>query len=380
MNSKIHGELNRNPVRVVYTGVREKQGANLNTWITIAFSAITTLSIAISLLIAIWIFVKLAGRKISWLPTAYRSLRPRLRFFIITLALMFSVLAVNQPNDFWWNVTSRSMIILLILSAGFLIQEIVNYSVSQVIARFENGDQSDAQVRRITTQLRMLRRLAKAIISVLAVGLALFTFPAVQGVGAGLLASAGVLSVIGGLAAQSVLGNLFAGVQLAFGNAIRVGDVVVVEGEWGTIGEITLSYVVVYIWDERRLIVPSTHFTSKSFETWTRNDSKVLGTIYLDLDWRVPLDRLKAEFNSFLDGNPLWDKRTSSVLVTKATGGFIRIRLLVSAENSSKQWDLRCAVREHMVRWLQANHPESLPVSRVQLTEPTQSAKPKSTK
>tara|TARA_B100000902_G_scaffold386388_1_gene428992 strand:- start:645 stop:1703 length:1059 start_codon:yes stop_codon:yes gene_type:complete len=352
----------------------------LNTWITIAFSAITTLSIAISLLIAIWIFVKLAGRKISWLPTAYRSLRPRLRFFIITLALMFSVLAVNQPNDFWWNVTSRSMIILLILSAGFLIQEIVNYSVSQVIARFENGDQSDAQVRRITTQLRMLRRLAKAIISVLAVGLALFTFPAVQGVGAGLLASAGVLSVIGGLAAQSVLGNLFAGVQLAFGNAIRVGDVVVVEGEWGTIGEITLSYVVVYIWDERRLIVPSTHFTSKSFETWTRNDSKVLGTIYLDLDWRVPLDRLKAEFNFFLDGNPLWDKRTSNVLVTKATGGFIRIRLLVSAENSSKQWDLRCAVREHMVRWLQANHPESLPVSRVQLTEPTQSAKPKSTK
>ncbi len=352
----------------------------MNTWITIAFSAITTLSIAISLLIAIWIFVKLAGRKIPWLPTAYRSLRPRLRFFVITLALMFSVLAVNQPEDFWWTVTSRSMIILLILSAGFLIQEIVNYSVSQVIARFENGDQSDAQVRRITTQLRMLRRLAKAIISVLAVGLALFTFPAVQGVGAGLLASAGVLSVIGGLAAQSVLGNLFAGVQLAFGNAIRVGDVVVVEGEWGTIGEITLSYVVVYIWDERRLIVPSTHFTSKSFETWTRNDSKVLGTVYLDLDWRVPLDRLKAEFNSFMDGNPLWDKRTSNVLVTKATGGLIRIRLLVSAENSSKQWDLRCEVREHMVRWLQANHPESLPVSRVQLTETAQFTKPKSVK
>lgn len=347
----------------------------MSIWITIAFSAIVTLSIAISLLIAIWVFVRLTGKKILWLPPAYQSIKPRLRFFIITLALMVSVLAVNQPNDFWWKLLSQSMIILLILSAGFLIQEVVNYSVLQVIARFESGDQSDAQVRRITTQLRMLRRLAKAIISVLAVGLALFTFPSVQGVGAGLLASAGVLSVIGGLAAQSVLGNLFAGVQLAFGNAIRVGDVVVVDGEWGTIGEITLSYVVVYIWDERRLIVPSTHFTSKSFETWTRNNSKVLGTIYLDLDWQVSLDRVKAEFNAFISGNALWDKRTSNVLVTKATGGFIQVRFLVSAENSSKQWELRCEVREHMVRWLQENHPEALPRSRVQLAEAPQPKK-----
>jgi small-conductance mechanosensitive channel len=166
-----------------------------------------------------------------------------------------------------------------------------------------------------------------------------------------------------------VLGNLFAGIQLAFSNAVRVGDVVVVEGEWGTIGEITLSYVVVYIWDERRLIVPSTYFTSKTFETWTRNSPKVLGTVFMDVDWRVPVDEIRQEFQSFIEQHPLWDHRASSVLVTDARGGFVEIRFLVSAEDSSKQWDLRCAVREHMVGWIQKNHPHSLPTARVSVEQ-----------
>jgi hypothetical protein len=174
-----------------------------------------------------------------------------------------------------------------------------------------------------------------------------------------------------------VLGNLFAGVQLAFSNAIRVGDVVVVEGEWGTIGEITLSYVVVHIWDERRLIVPSTHFTSSSFETWTRKSSQVLGTVYMDLDWRVPLESIRAEFDAFLSKNPLFDGRVSNVLVTGALGGYVQVRFLISARDSSGQWDLRCEVREHMVTWIQRNHPDALPVSRVSLDSPA-SARPTS--
>lgn len=342
----------------------------MNIWLTIGIAALITLTIAIALLFGLWLFVKIASRKIEWLTPAYEDIRPRLRFFVLTLALLVSVRIADRPDDLWWVALSQGLLILLILSGGFLIQEVVNYSVSRVIDRFEQGDQSDAEVRRITTQLRLLRRLANAIIGVLAIGFALFTFPAVQGVGAGLLASAGVLSVIGGLAAQSVLGNLFAGIQLAFSNAIRVGDVVVVEEEWGTIGEITLSYVVVYIWDERRLIVPSTYFTSKAFETWTRKSSQVLGTVYMDVDWRVPLDKVRQEFDSFLNDNPLWDKRTSSVLVTDARGGYVQLRFLISAEDSSKQWDLRCEVREHMVSWIQKNHPDALPLSRVALENP----------
>jgi len=348
----------------------------MDVWLTIGSSALVTLSIAVGVLFAIWLFVKIAGKRVDWLTPAYEDIRPRLRFFILTFALLMSTLMVNRPEDVWWVALSQGLLILLILSGGFLIQEVVNYAVSRVIDRLESGDQSDAEVRRMTTQLRFLRRLANVIIAILAIGFALFTFPAVQGVGAGLLASAGVLSVIGGLAAQSVLGNLFAGIQLAFSNAIRVGDVVVVEGEWGTIGEITLSYVVVYIWDERRLIVPSTHFTSKAFETWTRKNSKVLGTVYMDVDWRVPLDAIRTEFDRFLKKNPLWDKRASSVLITDARGGLVQIRFLISAEDSNKQWDLRCEVREHMVTWLQKNHPEALPHSRVSLeeTKPARSA------
>lgn len=347
----------------------------MDMWITIGSSALVTLSVAFAVLLAIWIFVKIAGKKAEWLAPAYEDIRPRLRFFVLTLALLTSTLVIEQPDNVWWVALTQGLLILLILSGGFLIQEIVNYSVSRVIQRFEDGDQSDAEVRRIATQLRLIRRLASVLIAILAIGFALFTFPAVQGIGAGLLASAGVLSVIGGLAAQSVLGNLFAGIQLAFSNAIRVGDVVVVEDEWGTIGEITLSYVVVYIWDERRLIVPSTHFTTKAFETWTRKTSQVLGTVFMDLDWRVPVDKVRQEFETFLAGNPLWDKRASGVVVTDARDGHVELRFLVSAKDSSQQWDLRCQVREHMVTWLQKNHPEALPVSRVSLENPEPSRK-----
>jgi Mechanosensitive ion channel. len=141
--------------------------------------------------------------------------------------------------------------------------------------------------------------------------------------------------------------------------------VVVVEGEWGTIGEITLSYVVVYIWDERRLIVPSTYFTQTPFETWTRNSPKVYGVVMVDMDWRVPVEEVRKEFHRFIETTDLWDKRTADCLVTDATGGFLQIRFVASAEDSSKQWSLRCLIREHMVEWVRENYPDALPSTRV---------------
>jgi len=215
----------------------------MNVWTQLAISASVSLGVAVALLFVIWLSVQIVSKRVHWLKPAYDDLRPRMRFFILVLALLLGVLSAQQTDALWWSITIRALVILAILAAGFLLQEVVNYIVSQFITRFEEGDQSDAETRRITTQLRLIRRLLNAVIALITIGMALFTFPQVQAVGAGLLASAGIVSVIGGLAAQSVLGNLFAGVQLAFSNAIRVGDVVVVEGEWGTIGEITLSYV-----------------------------------------------------------------------------------------------------------------------------------------
>ena len=341
----------------------------MDIWVPIGLSAFTTLSIALAVLFGAWLFVKIVGRRVDWLQPGYQAVRPRLRFFILTIALHFSFQVVDLSGEPWWLITSPIFLVVLILSGGFLVQAVVNFTVSQLIEKFEAEDQSDAETRRLATQFRLVRRLANAIIGILAVGFALFVFPQVQALGAGVLASAGVLSVVGALAAQAVLGNLFAGIQLAFSNAIRVGDVVVVEGEWGTIGEITLSYVVVHIWDERRLIVPSTHFTSNSFETWTRKSSKVMGTVYMDLDWRVPLDKVRKEFQSFLQKNPLFDGRVSSLLVTDAVGGYVQVRFLISASDSSRQWDLRCEVREHMVTWIQKNHPSALPVTRISLDD-----------
>ncbi|MDA7843812.1 mechanosensitive ion channel family protein [Pontimonas sp.] len=349
----------------------------MEIWVSIGLSALATLSIALIVLFGVWLFVRIVGRRIQWLQPGYNAIRPRLRFFILTVALHFSFQVVDLSGERWWLITSPLFLVALILSAGFLLQAAVNFAVSQFIDKFESEDQSDAETRRMATQLRLIRRLANAIIGILALGFALFVFPQVQALGAGVLASAGVLSVVGALAAQAVLGNLFAGIQLAFSNAIRVGDVVVVEGEWGTIGEITLSYVVVHIWDERRLIVPSTHFTSNSFETWTRKSSQVMGTVYMDLDWRVPLDKVRKEFESFLQGNPLFDGRVSSVLVTDAVGGYVQVRFLISASDSSQQWDLRCEVREHMVTWIQKNHPHALPITRVSLDAPAASPAPK---
>ncbi|MDF2555944.1 MAG: mechanosensitive ion channel protein MscS, partial [Microbacterium sp.] len=223
--------------------------------------------------------------------------------------------------------------------------------------------------RRIRTQTLIVRRLTIALIVIVAIGAALLTFPAVQAFGASVLASAGIASIIAGLAAQSVLANIFAGLQIAFSDALRVDDVVVVEGEWGRVGEITLSYVVLDLWDDRRLVLPCTYFTTTPFQNWTRQGSELLGSVELDLDWRVSPSRMRAHLDEVLATTDLWDGRASVLQVTEATGGLVRVRILVTAQDAPTLFDLRCAVREAMVTWVQSTMPAALPVQRVLMTE-----------
>jgi small-conductance mechanosensitive channel len=327
-------------------------------------------SIAIVQQIIIWAIAKVAGRKVPWIATLYPLIVRRIRLAVVFWALFATLSTVTPLDDLWWPLGQRVFLIGLILSLGYVLAGLSTFGLSRVIKRYaDDGDPDDPATRRITTQVQLIKRLVNVVIGVLSVGLALFTFPQVQSIGAGLLASAGLLSVVGALAAQSALGNLFAGIQLAFSNAIRVGDVVVVEGEWGRIGEITLTYVVINIWDERRLIVPSVYFTSKHFETWTRHNPKVLGVVMVDLDWRVPLADLRTYYDSVLAQTDLWDGRVSNVLVVDATGGYVRVRFLASASDSSKQWDLRCLIREKIVEWVQTHHPDALPVTRIAMNE-----------
>lgn len=271
----------------------------------------------------------------------------------------------------WWPAAQHLALVAVIFAGAWLVLGLATFGFERLVAREEHVPGAEGRRRR--TQIVVLHRLTLVAIGVLAIGLALFTFPAMRAVGTSVLASAGIVSIVAGLAAQSILGNLIAGIQLAFTDAVRVGDVVVVEGEWGRIGEINLSYVVVYIWDERRLVLPCSYFTSTPFETWTRQSDKVIGIVLLDLDWRVPIEAVRSKFFELVEASPAWDRRSAGVVVTDARGGLVTVRFTMSAKNSSDQWELRCRVREEMVTWLQREHPEALPRTRL-LLEPEQPA------
>lgn len=227
------------------------------------------------------------------------------------------------------------------------------------------------RARRFETQAQVVRRLVQVTVVIVGVVAILSTFAAARQAMATLLASAGLISVIAGLAAQQTLGNVFAGVQLAFTDAIRVGDVVVAndKGESGAIEEITLSYVVVRLWDERRLIVPSTSFTSASFENWTRRASAQLGTVEIQLDWAAPMALLRQKVEAILASTDLWDGRTWNVQMTASDTSTVTVRILVSATNSGNLWDLRCYIRESLIEWIVSEEPWIRPASRIQPQE-----------
>ncbi|RSN10487.1 mechanosensitive ion channel protein MscS [Nonomuraea sp. WAC 01424] len=226
------------------------------------------------------------------------------------------------------------------------------------------------RARRIRTQIALVRRIAAAVIIVIALGAMLFSFPQVRALGAGLLASAGIAGAVLGVAAQPTIGNMLAGLQLAFSDALRLDDVVVVEKEWGRIEELTLTYVVLRLWDERRLVLPVSYFTTNPFENWTRHGSRVLAVVFLRVDWAVPVPKLRDALYEFLQGNPLWDQKDWTLQVTDVLpNGLVELRALMSAADSPSSWDLKCDVREFLVNFVRDNYPDALPRFRVETPE-----------
>ncbi|MEO3791264.1 mechanosensitive ion channel family protein [Nonomuraea sp. B10E15] len=226
------------------------------------------------------------------------------------------------------------------------------------------------RARRIMTQIALVRRIASAAFIVIALGAMLFSFPQMRALGAGLLASAGIAGAIVGIAAQPTIGNALAGLQLAFSDALRLEDVVVVEKEWGRIEELTLTYVVLRLWDERRLVLPVSYFTQNPFENWTRHGSRVLAVVYLRVDWSVPVPKLREALYAFLQDNPLWDQKDWTLQVTDVLpNGLVELRALMSAADSPSSWDLKCDVREYLVEYVRENYPDALPRFRVDTPE-----------
>ncbi len=314
--------------------------------------------------------VQRLGRRSAVLHDVAQLTRRPVRATLMVIAASAVLRRVAEPDSGWRAFLDHALILVLIGTITWLLASLASVAERRVIARFAGGDagltDADRHRRKIRTQVTVLRRLVIAIVVVLGGAAALMTFPSFSDIGKTLFASAGVLSVVAGLAAQTSLGAAFAGIQIAFSDAIRVGDVVVLEDEWGRIEEITLTYVVVHLWDERRLVLPCTYFTTTPFQNWTRNATELLGTAELDVDFTVPFDEMRAELDRLLQANPLWDGRVGVLQVTDAVDGYVRVRMLVSAPNAGALFDLRCDVREGMVAWLQRANPGALPRRRLE--------------
>lgn len=328
------------------------------------FIAVTA-AVAAGLVLS-WLLRKIIlrlNRKRPELQATSRVARQPLRLSLCLIAVR-SALGLTATDETWLPAVDHFLLIASIAALAWFAVAMLLIVEAMVLGRYSVDVADNRHARRLRTQMILARRIAAVLVVVLASGSIMLTFPAIQALGAGLLASAGVLSIVAGLAVQTSLVNVFAGMQLAFTDAIRVGDVVVVEEEWGRIEEITLTYVVVHIWDDRRLILPSTYFTTTPFQNWTRRQSEVMGTVEFDLDWRVPLEDMRTELRELLAGTDLWDQRVGVLQITDATGGFVRVRILVSAADSAALFDLRCLIREAMVIFLQHGHPEALPQQR----------------
>jgi small-conductance mechanosensitive channel len=249
----------------------------------------------------------------------------------------------------------------LIGIVAVMLSEAVHTAAAFVLTRHRLDVADNLQARGIYTQVVVLKKVALTTIGIFTLASMLMVFDPVRQFGASILASAGIAGIVVGFAAQRSLATLLAGFQIAMTQPIRVDDVVIVENEWGKVEEITLTYVVVRIWDERRLIVPITFFIEQPFQNWTRSSSDLLATVFLHADYTLPVDALRAELTRVLRASPLWDGKVNVLQVTQATKQTIEIRALASASDASKAWDLRCDVREKLVTFLQHRHPSSLP-------------------
>ena len=294
----------------------------------------------------------------------YKPLQWTIVLLIIRIVLMAS-LPDEQTSDL-----NHILGIFLIAGISWLLIKTVYVLEDFIVRRFEVDVQDNLRARKIHTQFRVLKRLVIIVVCIISLALILMTFPKVKQLGTTILASAGIIGLVVGFAAQKTIGTFIAGLQIAFTQPIRVDDVVIVENEWGRIEEITLTYVVVRIWDLRRLIVPITYFIEKPFQNWTRVTADILGTVFLYVDYTVPFDSIREELHRILNESELWDKKVCVLQVTNTTEHTVELRALMSAPDASTAWSLRCEVRENLIDFIQKKYPKALPRLRAEMDPP----------
>ncbi len=325
--------------------------------------------------VTVWILYGLASRAAPFLAhsrsrTGVRLLITRTRFpvqLILTATVIHAIGEGLPELPMVALFLDRVIPIAIVTGAALLVYRAIGTLFLALRQRFDTSMADNLKARQATTQIIVLERLIAVGIVVVTVAIALMTIPEVRQFGTSLLASAGVAGLVIGFAAQQSIANVLAGIQIAITQPLRIDDAVVIDGEWGWVEEITLTYVVVRIWDKRRLVVPISYLLQKPFQNWTRSTASVIGTVIIHADYTVDVPALRLEQARYLAANPLWDGQADVVQITDTTESTVVIRSLVSAENSSKAWDLRCQLREKLIRWLQENQPGALPRQRMRI-------------
>ncbi len=294
----------------------------------------------------------------------------RLPLLWLLFWILFKIFSIAALNRFVFSTyVSQINNILLIFSVAYILTKLVKAGAYYLQNKLDITQSDNLLARKNLTQLKVFQGIINTLIVIVAISISLLTFDKAKAIGVSLLTSAGILGIVVGFAAQKSLGLILAGIQIAITQPIRLDDVVIVEGEWGRIEEITLTYVVVKIWDERRMVLPVTYFLEKPFQNWTRASSDILGTIFLYVDYSFPVNSIRDILPEMLEGNPDWDKRVCNVQVTNSSDKYIEIRILLSSSNSSRNWDLRTVIREKLIDFINANYPDSFAKIRVKGTD-----------
>lgn len=331
---------------------------NLETWITYSLVILGCVLIGFFVRWLLFSGIKFSNKK---KPTVFKvQLLKHLKtptIFLLPLIFIYSSFSFLELSSFWKKVTES----LIIINFSWILIVLLNTFEEVVKDKFTINDNHKPKDRKVLTQLRFLKSISIVIIITLAIAAILWNIPDVRKLGTTILTSAGVMGIIAGVAAQKSIANLITGFQIAFTQPIKIDDEVVIENEYGTVEDITLTYVVIKTWDWRRLVLPLNYFNENAFVNWTFSSTNIVGTVFLYVDYTFPVAVLRTKLMVLLKTNPLWDKNTAELLVTNSDQKAIELRATFSAKNASDIWAMRCEIREQLIHFIQENYPESLP-------------------
>ena len=328
-----------------------------------------TFLLLISIYVALTTILKRLGKDPNYLvpPDIIRKVAKPLILILAAILLRTPALRNSLGMEEYAEVFRRVGSILFIFAFAWLVIRILRVVKEVLVGRYNMGEANNLKARIVFTQFTILERIVIFIVFILALGAALMTFESIREIGVSLFASAGVAGIIIGFSAQKLIATVIAGIQIALTQPIRLDDVVIVEGEWGRIEEISLTHVIVRIWDKRCLILPTTYFIEKPFQNWTKTSTDLLGTVFLYTDYTVPFEALRAELQRIVQKATQWNGQVANIQVTDSRATYVEVRATVSADDSGKAWELRVHVREKLIEFLQKNYPQSLAHTRVLL-------------